>query len=100
MRRYRITNYMRSSPRIPHPAATWKETMYNNPDSPNKGLSKIAEGYFAEALGQKMWQRSDGAILWLASKLTVRLELPVAHEYEMKLKAEKEQKARESVPQF
>ena len=21
---------------------------YNNPDSPNKGLSKIAEGYFAE----------------------------------------------------
>jgi len=74
--------------------------MYNNPASPNKGLSKIAEGYFAEALGQKMWQRSDGAILWLASKLTVRLELPAAHEYEMKLKAEKEQKARESVPQF
>src|SRR3954454_23107052 len=82
------------------PGATWKKTMYNNPASPNKGLSKIAEGYFAEALGQKMWQRSDGAILWLASKLTVRLELPAAHEYEMKLKAEKEQKARESVPQF
>ena len=82
------------------PGATWKETMYNNPASPNKGLSKIAEGYFAEALGQKMWQRSDGAILWLASKLTVRLELPAAHEYEMKLKAEKEQRARESVPQF
>ena len=47
-----------------------------------------------------MWQRSDGATLWLRSKLIVRLELPVAHEYEMKLKGEKEQKARESVPQF
>ena len=45
-------------------------------------------------------QRSDGAILWLRSKLIVRLELPAAHEYETKLKAEKEQKARESVPQF
>jgi hypothetical protein len=30
----------------------------------------------------------------------VRLELPAAREYEEKLKAEKEQKARESVPQF
>ena len=79
---------------------TWKEITYDNPDSPNKGLSKIAEGYFAGALGQKMWQRSDGAILWLSSKLIVRLELPAAHEYELKLKAEKEQKARESVPQF
>lgn len=79
---------------------TWKEIAYNNPDSPNKGLSKIVEGYFMEALGQKMWQRSDGAILWLRSKLIVRLELPAAHEYEIKLKAEKEQKARESVPQF
>ena len=80
--------------------ATWKEIMYNNPDSPNKGLSKIFEGYFAGVLGEKMWQRSDGAILWLRNKLIVRLELPAAHEYEMKLKAEKEQKARESVPQF
>jgi hypothetical protein len=52
------------------------------------------------ALGEKMWQCSDGAILWLRSKLIVRIELPAAHEYETKLKAEKEQKARESVPQF
>ena len=36
------------------PATTWKETMYNNPDSPNKGLSKISEGYFAEIIGEKM----------------------------------------------
>ena len=47
-----------------------------------------------------MWQRSDGAILWLRSTLIVRLELPAAREYEAKLKTEKEQKARESVPQF
>jgi hypothetical protein len=74
-----------------------------------------------------VWQRSDGAILWLRSNMIVRLELPAAHEYEAKLKAEKEQngatglsdiegkaarvaareratrpsfKARESVPQF
>ena len=53
-----------------------------------------------EALGEKMWQRSDGAILWLRSRVIVRLELPAAHDYEIKLKAEKEQKARESVPQF
>ena len=82
------------------PGATWKELMYNNIDSPNKGLNKIFEGYFAGVMGEKMWQRSDGAILWLRSKLIVRLELPAAHEYETKLKAEKEQKARESVPQF
>jgi hypothetical protein len=79
---------------------TWKQIAYNNPDSPNTGLSKLFEGYFGDALGQKMWQRSDGAILWLRSKLIVRLELPAAREYEAKLKAEKEQKARESVPHF
>jgi hypothetical protein len=83
------------------PAGTkWKEITYNNPDSPNKSLSKIFEGYFAGVAGEKMWQRSDGAILWLRSKLIVRLELPSAHEYEAKLKAEKEQKARASLPQF
>ena len=79
---------------------TWKQIAYNNPDSPNKGLSKLFESYFGDALGQKMWQRSDGAIFSLRSKLIVRLELPAAREYEAKLKAEKEQKARESVPQF
>jgi len=79
---------------------TWKQIAYDNPDSPDKGLSKLFESYFANALGQKMWQRSDGAILWLRSKLIVRLELPAAREYEAKLKAEKEQKARQSVSQF
>jgi len=47
-----------------------------------------------------MWRRSDGAILWLRGNLIVRLQLPVAHEYEAKLKADKEQKARTSVSQF
>jgi len=54
------------------------------------------------AVGEKNWivVTRDGAILWLRSKMIVRLELPAAREYEAKLKAEKEQKARESVPQF
>lgn len=79
---------------------TWKQIVYNNPDSPNKGLNKTVEAYFAGATGQKMWQRSDGAILWLRSNLIVRLDLPQAREYEANLKADKERKARASVPQF
>jgi hypothetical protein len=35
------------------PGATWKELMYNNIDSPNKGLNKIFEGYFAGVMGEK-----------------------------------------------
>ena len=72
--------------------ATWKEIMYNNSDSPNKGLSKIFEGYFAGALGQKMWQRSDGAILWLRSKLIVRLELPARTNTKRNLKRKRNRK--------
>jgi len=79
---------------------TWKQIAYNNPDSPNKAVNKFVEAYLGDAFGQKMWQRSDGAILWLRSNMIVRLELPAAHEYEVKLKAAKEQKARESVPHF
>ncbi len=83
------------------PGYTWKSIAYKNPDSPNKGfLAKAAEGDFAGAMGQKMWQRSDGAICWLRSKIIIRVELPAAREYEAKLKAQKEQKARESVPKF
>lgn len=83
------------------PAGTsWKQVAVNNPDSPNKGLAKLAEGYFAGSIGQKMWQRSDGAILWLRSVLQVRLELPAARQYEEELKAAKDQKARASVPKF
>ena len=79
---------------------TWKKIMYNNPDLPGNAFQKFAQGYFAGAIGEKMWQRSDGAILWLRSNLIVRLELPAAREYEAQLKATKDKKARESVPQF
>ena len=79
---------------------TWKQAMYNSPDLPGSGLTKFAQSYFAGALGQKMWQRSDGAILWSRSHLMVRLELPAAREHEAQIKAAKEQKARDSVPQF
>jgi len=80
--------------------STWKQIPFNNPDSPNNILSKAVDAHFGDALGQKMWQRSDGAILWMRSNLIVRLELPIAREYEAQLKADKEQKARASVPQF
>jgi hypothetical protein len=70
---------------------TWKKIAYNNPDAPNKMPNKLFESYFGEALGQKMWQRSDGPILWCRGNLIVRLELPIARENEAKLKAEKEE---------
>jgi hypothetical protein len=79
-------------------ATTWALIAYENPDSPDQGLAKAMEQFVA--VGQKMWKRSDGAILWLRSDLVVRLELPAAREHEAKLKADKEQKARASVPQF
>ena len=72
---------------------------YDNADSPNKGLAKAFEG-FVFGVTQKMWRRSDGAILWLRNNLIVRVELPAAREHEARLKAEKDQKARASVPQF
>lgn len=82
------------------PGTSWKQVPYSNSDSPNKGAGKLMEAYLGSMTGQKMWQRSDGAILWLRSPLFVRLELPAARDYEDQLKAEKEQKARASVPQF
>ncbi len=80
------------------PGTTWKQSAYDNPDSPNTGLAKAMEGMFV--VGQKTWQRSDGAILWSRSNLIVRLELPIARQYEAQQKAAKEQKARASVPSF
>jgi hypothetical protein len=77
---------------------TWSPMAYDNPDSPNKGLAKAVESFIA--VRQKMWRRSDGAILWLRSNLVVRLELPAAHEHKAQLKAEKERKARAAVPQL
>jgi hypothetical protein len=79
---------------------TWKKIMYNNLDLSRNALTKLGQAYFAGALGEKMWQRSDSAILWLRSNLIVRLELPAAREYEEQLKIQKDAKARASVPQF
>jgi hypothetical protein len=79
---------------------TWKPIMYDNPNSPNKGIAKTLEGMIAGTAGQKMWQRSDGATLSLRSILIVRLELPAARQYEEQLKRDKEHKARASVPKF
>jgi len=79
---------------------TWKPIRYNNPDLPGNVLTKLTEAYFAGAIGEKMWQRSDGAILWLRSHLIARLELPAARQYEEQLKRIKEEKARASVPKF
>jgi len=76
----------------------WAPMAYDNPDSPNKGLAKAAESFVA--VGQKMWRRSDGAIIWLRSNLIVRLELPAAREHEAQVKAEKDLKSRSSVPKF
>jgi hypothetical protein len=77
---------------------TWAPMPYDNPESPNKSLAKAMESIVA--VGQKMWRRSDGAILWLRSSLIVRLELPTVREHEAQLKAAKEQTARSSVPKF
>ena len=77
---------------------SWRAMLYDNPDSPNTGLAKALEGVIAA--GQKMWRRSDGAILWSRSNLIVRLELPSARQYEAELKSAREQKARASVPSF
>jgi hypothetical protein len=76
---------------------TWSPMAYDNPDSPNTGLAKSIEGFVA--VGQKMWRRTDGAILW-SRGLIVRLELPVARQHEAQLKTRKDQKARASVPKF
>jgi hypothetical protein len=82
------------------PGMSWKSIMYDNPNSPSKGISKIFEGFIMGAAGQKMWQRDDGAILFVRSHLIVRLELPAARQYEEQLKRDREQKARASIPQF
>lgn len=77
---------------------TWSPMAYDNPNSPNTGVAKTIESFVA--VGQKMWRRTDGAILWSRNNLIVRLELPVARQHEAGLKFRKDQKARASVPKF
>lgn len=75
----------------------WSPMAYDNPDSPDTGPAKSGQSFVA--VGHKIWRRTDGAILWLRSQLTVRLELPVARRHEERLKIRKNQKARASVSQ-
>ena len=79
---------------------TWKKVMFHNPAAPDKIFNKAVEASLGGASGQEMWQRSDGAMLWLRSGLIVRLDLPEAREHEGQTKAANEQKARASVPSF
>ena len=77
---------------------TWTSIAYDNPDSPNKGAAKAVEAFVS--VGQKMWRRTDGAILWSRGDIIIRLELPAARQYEQQLKLSKQQKARASIPPF
>lgn len=79
---------------------SWKTKMYDNPDSPNKGLAKFGEAYIANSIGEKMWQRTDGAIIWLRNHLIVHVELPGARAYKEQLQVATEQKTRASLPSF
>ncbi len=74
----------------------WEPISYKNSDTTANSVTQAVAGGM---MGQKMWQRADGAILSLRGQ-QVRLELPAALEYEAQLKAAREKKARESVPQF
>jgi hypothetical protein len=82
------------------PGMAWKQIPYTNPDLPNTGLQKFTQPLAGALVGEKMWQRNDGAILWFRSNIIVRVELPAAREYEAQLKQQKDQKARASVPHF
>jgi hypothetical protein len=79
---------------------SWQLIGYDNPNSPNTGLAKAAVGLFAGAVGEKMWRRSDGAIAWLRSKIFLRLELPIARQFEIEAKRRVEETRRSSVPNF
>lgn len=72
------------------PGTSWKRFPYSNPDSAkDEGMIKLFEECFGGPIGQKMWRRSDGVLLWMPGPLFVRLELP-AFLYEANPKAAKE----------
>ena len=50
---------------------TWKQIASNNPDSQNKGLRKIFEGYFGGLTAEKMCQHCDGTTSCLRGKIIV-----------------------------
>lgn len=81
---------------------SWTRTEVTNPNISKLNLpAQFFQKTVSDATGEKIWQRTDGATLWLRpGKMFVRLELPAAREYEAQLKTAKEQKARASVPNF
>jgi len=70
------------------------------PDLPGNAFQKFAQDISPVQSEKRCGSGSDGAILWLRSNVIVRLELPAAREYEAQLRAAKEKKSREAVPQF
>lgn len=79
---------------------SWKQIPYRNPDLPSGALNRFSQAIAGNLTGEKMWERTDGAILWRRSNLIVRLELPAARQHEEQLKRIKEEKARAAVPKF
>ncbi len=79
---------------------TWHRLLPGNPSSADQGLNKLGEVVFSHFLGEKAWQRSDGALLWQRYMHIVRLELPTASQRDAQLKSDKDRKARASVPRF
>jgi hypothetical protein len=79
----------------------WKQVIFNDPSSTQTGLGKVIEPFFRDAIGERIWQRTDAAILRLrAGRMSVALELPAARQHDQQLKAAIDQKRRASVPQF
>ena len=76
----------------------WSPMAYDNADSSNPGLAKSGENL--TEVTQKMWRRSDGAILWLRSNLIVALRLSAARVHEKQLRIRKDQRVQASIPQF
>jgi hypothetical protein len=79
---------------------SWKQIPYRSPNLPSDALNRFSQAIGGSLTGEKMWERTDGAILWRRSNLIVRLELPAARQHEEQLKRIKEEKARAAVPKF
>ena len=85
----------------PH-GTSWSRIELSNPKVSKLNVpGRLFLNAVSNATGEKMWQRSDGATLWLQSmSMVVQMEIPAAREHEQQLKTAKDQKARASVPQF
>ena len=79
----------------------WQPVAFEYPNSPVQGVQKAIGNALISGVGAKAWQRSDGAIArLLPGGMILQLDLPAAFSYEQQLRAQREQKARDSVPQF